>query len=325
MSRSTDWRQGLIPTLAVPLAMGFITTGLLASGEAAAQTAECDRACLGNLMDDYLAAMLAFDGMALPGRIEPLPWAEQVGFSENDVGLMIGDGMWGTATAIGDGYTLADPGTGNVLWLGIVEEHGQPAYTAIRLAVDGLNIAEVEGVVGREGTPAPFAPTAGYTVDRSFSRTVPEGQRLPRARLEALVAGYYASLQMNDGTVQTEIADDCRRLTNGFATSHPEGSDIAGCRQQLEAGWYRYVDRVRALRMPIVDEARGVVVAIAFLDHAARYVSYETTDGRERQVPIEYPNSHGVLELFKIEDGMIRRIEGVTSFQPYLMPTQWVP
>jgi hypothetical protein len=31
-----------------------------------------------------------------------------------------------------------------------------------------------------------------------------------------------------------------------------------------------------------------------------------------------------VLELFRIEDGAIARVEGVTSFQPYLMPTQWL-
>jgi hypothetical protein len=293
--------------------------------QTAAQAPECDRACLTDLVSQYLDALLEFDGMQLPGALAPLPWAEQVGFTENDVGLMIGDGLWGSATAVGEGFVLPDPATGNVLWFGIVEEHGQPAYAALRLGVDGRRIAEVESVVGREGSPAPFAAAAGYAVDRNFSRTVPEAERLPRARLEALVAGYYSSLQMNDGTVQTEIAADCQRLTNGFTTSQAEGSDISGCRQQLEAGWYRYVDRVRAVRMPIVDEVRGVVVALALLDHAARFVDYETLDGNTRQIPIEYPNTHAVLEIFKIEGGAIRRIEGVTAFQPYLMPTRWIP
>lgn len=296
----------------------------LIGSPAVAQTGDdCDSACLTGLVDDYLAAMLAFDGMALPGTVEPLPWAATVGFTENDVGLMIGDGLWGSSTAVGEGYVLADPSTGNVLWFGLVEEHGQAAYAAFRLGVQGQSIAAVETIVGREGSPAPFAPTAGYAVDPSFSRTVPEGDRLPRRRLEALVSGYYSSLRQNDGTVRTEIADDCRRLTNGFTTSHVEGAEPSGCRQQLEAGWYRYVDDVRALRMPIVDEARGVVVAIALLDHAARFVDYETVDGQARKIPIEYPNTHAVLEIFKIEGGEIRRIEGVTAFQPYLMPTRW--
>jgi hypothetical protein len=298
--------------------------GLLAS-PAGAQPPECDRQCLAELVQQYLEAMVAFDSMAVPAVLPNLPWAERVRFSENDVGLMIGDGLWGTATAVRDGYTIADPETGNAVWLGVVEEHGEAAYLALRLGVDGRRIAEVETVVGREGTPAPFAPTDGYAVDRTFARTVPVDQRLPRARLEALVDGYYDSVQLNDGTVQTEIADDCVRLTNGFATTSGGDSDPAGCRQQLEVGWYRHVDRVRALRFPIVDETRGVVVALAFLDHAARDAQYRTLDGKTRNIPVEYPNSHSVLELFKIEAGKIRRIEGVTAFQPYLMPTQWVP
>jgi hypothetical protein len=302
------------------LLLPLILVGPIASAQTGG---DCDSACLTGLVDDYLEAMLAFDGMALPGSLAPLPWAESVGFTENDVGLMIGDGLWGSSTAVGEGYTLADPATGNVLWFGIVEEHGQPAYAALRLGVTGGRIAEVETVVGREGSPAPFAPTAGYALDPAFSAPLPTAQRLSRRRLETLVAGYYATLEQNDGTLRTEIADDCQRLTNGFATSDVEGSGISGCRQQLEAGWYRYVDSVRAVRTPMVDETRGVVVALALLDHAARFVDYETRDGQARKIPIEYPNTHAVLEIFKIENGEIRRIEGVTAFQPYLMPTRW--
>jgi hypothetical protein len=100
--------------------------------------------------------------------------------------------------------------------------------------------------------------------------------------------------------------------------------DVKGCRQQLEIGLHKPIDRVRARRYPIVDAERGVVVAIAFLDHAARYVDYTTLDGKERKIAVEYPNSHGVLELFKVRDGKIERVEGVGTFQPYLMPTIWL-
>jgi hypothetical protein len=289
-----------------------------------AQPADCDRECLSSLITQYLDAVLGFEQMAIPAVVPALPWAETVRFSENDVGLMIGDGLWGTLTAIAEGYVLADPMTQNVFWLGVVEEHGQAAYLALRLGVTGGKIAEVEAIVGREGTPAPFASTESYSVDSAFSRTLPEGQRLPRGRLEALVDGYYSSLQLNDGTIQTEIADDCVRRTNGFVTSQAQSGDAQGCRQQLEIGLFRYVDRVRARRYPIIDESRGIVVAVTYLDHAARYAEYETLDGRDRTIPVEYPNSHAVLELFKIEEGKISRIEGVTAFQPYLMPTPWV-
>ncbi|HUF72676.1 MAG TPA: hypothetical protein VMR74_07240 [Gammaproteobacteria bacterium] len=285
---------------------------------ASAQSPACDETCLNNnLTERYLEALLAQDWSGLP-------WANRVGHTENDVGLMIGEGLWGTATAIGEGFTVADPSTGNVVWLGIVEEHGQAAYIAIRLAVDGTEISEVEVVAGRDGPPAPFAPTDGYRVHRSFTEALPADQRLPRERMIALVEGYYNTMQLNDGKIFTEIADDCSRVTNGQSTTHGEDIDIEGCRQQFEAGWYRPVDRVRSRRFPIVDEERGIVVALAFLDHATRYVEYETLDGRARSIPLEYPNTHGVLELFKIEGGAITRVEGVTSFQPYLMPTPWL-
>jgi hypothetical protein len=300
------------------LALSSASTAFLFVAQAKAQAPACDEACLFDLTDQYLEALVAQD-------YSGLPWADRVGHTENDVGIQIGEGLWGTATAIGPGLAVADSETGNVVWLGIVEEHGQAGYLALRLAVEGDEIGEVETVVGRDGPPAPFAPTDGYRVDRRFTQSLPGGQRLPRARMIALVEGYYNTMQLNDGKVFTDIADDCSRLTNGESTTHGGDIDIEGCRQQFEAGWYRPVDRVRARRFPVVDEERGIVVALAFLDHAARYVDYETLDGRARKIPIEYPYTHGVLELFKIEDGEIVRVEGVTSFQPYLMPTQWVP
>lgn len=295
----------------VTLAVAGISTA------AHGQSPACDEDCLVDLARDYLDALVAQD-------YSNLPWADRVGHTENDVGLQIGEGLWGTTTAIGPGFTVADEETGNVVWLGIVEEHGQAGYLGLRLAVDGTRIAEVETVAGRDGPPAPFAPTDGYRVDRSFTQVVPADQRVPRARMIALVEGYYNTMQLNDGKIFTAIADDCSRLTNGESTTHGDDIDVEGCLQQFEIGWYKPVDRVRSRRFPVVDEERGIVVALAFLDYAARYVDYETLDGQARKIPLEYPHTHGVLELFKIDGGEIRRIEGVTSFQPYLMPTQWV-
>ncbi len=292
---------------------------LAASERAAAQQPECDRNCLVALAGDYMSALLA-------GEPSALPWAERVRFTENDVPLMIGDGLWGTVDEISDTpFTLADPATGNVLWYGVVAEHGEPAYLGLRLKITGREIADVETVLGRDGPPAPYVVPDEYGLDPVFSETLPEDRRRPRARMIALVEGYYDTLQLNDGVLLTEIADDCRRVTNGVPTTHGDDSAAEGCRAQLEIGLYKHVDGVRARRYPIVDEARGIVVALAFLDHAVRYVDYRTLDGQERSVPVEYPNTHGVLEIFKVDDGEVRRIEGVTAFQPYLMPTIWAP
>jgi hypothetical protein len=289
----------------------------LSSGRAQA-AAECDRDCLVEIADRYVEALLAKDWSGLP-------WAESVRFTENDVGLMIGDGLWGTATRIDDApFKLADPETGNVLWVGIVEEHGQPAYTAIRLKVEGRRIADVEGVLAREGTPAHFAPTDVYAVHETYSETLEADQRRPRERMIALVEGYYNTMQLNDGQLLGEYSPECTRISNGVDMTHGEGVPAEGCRAQFEIGYYRPVDRVRARRYPLVDEERGIVVALAMLDHAARFVGYATLDGQQLGIPVEYPNSHRVIELFKLRNGAVERVEGFAVFQPYLMPSPWI-
>jgi hypothetical protein len=275
----------------------------------------CDYDCLIEIADRYMAALVE-------KSYADLPWAERVRFSENDVGLMVGDGVWGTVTKIDEApFTLADPATGNVLWIGIVEEHGQPAYYAMRLGIEGGRIADVETVVAREGTPAHFAPTAGYEIDDTFAATLPAAERRPRERMIALAEGYYDTMQLNDGQLLGEFADDCTRVSNGVDLTHGENVPAQGCRAQFEIGYYKPVDRVRSRSYPIVDEERGVVVAFAMLDHAAREVAYRTVDGQELEIPVEYPNSHRVMELFKIRNGAVERVEGFAVFQPYLMPS----
>ncbi len=283
----------------------------------AAATAQCNRACLLGIADRYMAALVDKDWSGLP-------WAERVRFTENDVAMMVGDGVWGTVTKIDDApLTLADPATGNVLWAGIVEEHGQPAYYAMRLGIVDGRIADVETVVAREGTPAHFTPTVGYSLDASFAETLPAAERRPRERLIALAEGYYNTMQLNDGALLGEFAPDCKRVSNGVDMTHGDGAPARGCRAQFELGYYKPVDRVRARRYPIVDEERGVVVALALLDHAARFTEYRTLDGRTHSIPVEYPNSHRVVELFKIRNGAVERVEGFAVFQPYLMPSLW--
>lgn len=285
--------------------------------DTAARSNDCNRDCLIGIADRYAEALLA-------GESSDLPWAQRVRFTENDVALMVGDGLWGTATRLDDApFKLADPATGNVLWLGIVEEHGDPAYTGLRLKIEDRRIADIEAVLAREGTPAHFAPTEGYSIDPAFLETVPAEQRRPRARMIALVEGYYDTMQLNDGQLLGAFSPDCTRISNGVDTTRGEDVPAEGCRAQFEIGYYKPVDRVRARRYPIVDEERGIVVAFAMLDHAARYVDYRTLDGQDVKIPVEYPNSHRVMELFKLRDGAVERVEGIAVFQPYLMPSLW--
>src|SRR5262245_58607600 len=76
----------------------------------------CDRACLYGFMDQYLDALVRKE----PAR---LPWAAHARFTENNVEMKVGDGLWATITGLGD-YKLkfADTQNGQVGFYGVVKE-----------------------------------------------------------------------------------------------------------------------------------------------------------------------------------------------------------
>lgn len=292
---------------------------VLASG-VHAQTPVCDNSCLNDIATQYLRDVAKQDS-------SQLPWADQVRYAENNVGMMIGDGFWGAGPAIqGEGLLLPDASTGNVVWFGISTEHGQAAYHGLRLKVVDRQITEVESYLGREGEPEVFAKVDGYVRHVSFGENVPPPGRQSREQLIALVDGYFNSKQQNNGQLQTAFSADCEQKTNGmYITSgdHWAAKAVQGCEAQLKAGVFKPVDRIRARRYPVVNPETGVVVALSIEDHATRYVDYTTLDGKPLAVQVEYPNSRGKLDLFKIVDGKISHIDGVSVFLPYYIHSLW--
>src|SRR5262245_17287551 len=87
----------------------------------------CNRACLENLVDQYLAAVVAHD----PKR---LPLSKDVRYTENDQVLELGDGIWKTAEGRGN-YThiFADPEAGQVAYMGTMREAGTAVLVSLRL------------------------------------------------------------------------------------------------------------------------------------------------------------------------------------------------
>jgi hypothetical protein len=275
--------------------------------------------------DAYLAALAAKD----PSRLK---WADQVAFSENNVRLMIGDGLWNTASGIRPDYDLkiADPVTGQVAWFGIVEEHGHPAIMALRIGVSAGAIAEVETVVCRAMEFGPFPSIDTYVAPRPLMLAdVPAEQRRQRARMISIADGYFDTLQLNDGTLFTEFTDDCDRVENGLQTTN--NTSIAdypiaamNCADQFRLGQYIYDDRLRDRRFPLVDEEKGIVLAGGFIDHCGKVVDVTWTDGVTKTKSVfHFPHSFALMEMFKIVDGKIAGVEAVFVTVPYNMPSAW--
>lgn len=296
--------------LALTLAAG------LATGAAAAPSAPvCDRACLDGLADQVLAAMIA----RKPGA---LPWAGMVRASENGVPIAIGDGLWATITASSKAaLRAADPSTGQAAWIGVVEEHGQPGFLALRLKADGRKIAEAELIVRREGGPPQYGEPERYVPDPVFAEA-PTGVRQDRKALIAAADAYFSGLE-GKAAARPPFAADCARVDNGLATTKGAATEggVEGCAAQFKARVFAPVRDVRARRYPIVDEARGVVIAAGTFDLPA--TAPKPAAGKGLAWAADYPYSVGFLTAFKVRDGKIARIESVSTALPYLMPSPW--
>src|SRR5690606_15124138 len=139
-------------------------------------------------------------------------------FTENNVLLEIGDGLWNTISARRRTYDLkaADPAAWQVSWCGIVEEHGIPAIMTLRLRIDDGRVAEAETIVCRKVDLSPFPAIDSYIAPRPLMLAdVPLDQRVPREQMIAIANGYFDTLQLNDGTLHAEFTEECERIENG--------------------------------------------------------------------------------------------------------------
>ena len=283
-----------------------------------------NRAELYAAADSYLAALRAKD-------VSRLALAPDARFSENNVPLEPGDGLWNTISGVRPRYDLkaADSRSRQVCWFGIVEEHDVPAIMALRLALaeDG-RIVEAETIVCRQVELGPFPSVATYREPRSLMLAdVPQAQRAPRERMIAIANGYFDTIERNDGTLHVEFTDDCDRIENGLQTTNVEidGYPIArmGTAEQFRLGQYIYDDRLRDRRFPLVDEEKGLVLAAGFIDHSGRIAEVTWTDGSRHPSMFLYPHSYVLLELFKIVEGKIAGVEAVFVTVPYNMRSAW--
>lgn len=280
------------------------------------------RAELYRVLDSYLAALKVRD----PQRVK---WASRVRNSENNVALMVGDGLWGTITALG-GYDLrfADPLTGQVGFFGTVTETTDTSAVTLRLKVERGLVSEVETLVVRQADSGIKFEDQKFEPKPVLNETLPAAQRVPRAQMISLSDGYFDTLQLNNGTLFTKFHPNCERVENGVKTTHNPGFTVTpvskmGCEEQFKLGYYRYNDRLRGRRFPLVDEERGLVLAAGFIDKTGRIGEFRLSDGTLAKPLLYRPHSFYLFELFKLKDGAIEQIESNFITVPYHMPSPW--
>ena len=260
-----------------------------------------------------------------------LPHSANARYTENNVEMKLGEGLWQTSDGWGSYKVYTDdPEAGQVGFLGVANEDSHLSCFAARLKVVDKKVTEVEVIVARPDRPGPAGSgnLTGGPDNLKDSEEEPADKRVSREKLIQLADGYFSTIQQNTGEIKTSFDPDCQRMENGSVTANnPNGTGVAkmGCEAQLKTGLLVFVTRCRDRRY-IVDEQKQMVFAATFFDHAGNVRDFKLVDGSEHKMgpPFDRPYTFLIFELFKIKDGKIRQIEAVLDTVPYYMPSPWV-
>jgi len=295
----------------------------------------CDRACLEEVVNQYLAALVDHD----PAR---LPLSKDLLYTENAQRVELGDGFWKTVDGRGN-YThmFADPEFGQAAFMGTMREAGAPLLMSLRLRVELGRITEIESIFFRPGGGGPnniAEMDKPYKPEAIWFKSIPPAERKTRQEMIAIADSYFTGLQKNDGkgingTGTYLFTPDCHRIENGAPTTNvpappnqpPDAINLFSldCLSQFKLGIYFVVQSIHSRRYPLVDQERGVVWSHSVFDQGT--VNKGTlSDGR----PYEFkgfnrPSSILVSEAFLIENGKIRRVEMVGPSAFYHLNSPW--
>ncbi|HTM96526.1 MAG TPA: hypothetical protein VL100_12020, partial [Croceibacterium sp.] len=258
-----------------------------AAPDHAADIGKCDAACLTGQANSVMAGYV-------DNKWRSVNWADKVAYAENSVGIRVGEGIWAAVTGIDKSpLVVADPSTGKAVWIGRIEEHGQPSWAAVTVTSAGREVGGIDALIRRKEYGAPYAEPNGapkYAV-------LPVGRRTSRSEMIAGAERVYAAINSH-GSAPTGQAADCRWLVNG--------QDMGDCVSPYSNPGLREVARVRDRQVVAADEARGLIIYRTFED-----VPASSGNG--------YPLTYQVIELFHFDRGQIAEIQAYTSELPYGM------
>jgi hypothetical protein len=297
----------------------------------------CDRACLENVINQYLDALVARD----PGT---LPLSRDVQYTENSQILEVGDGFWKTVEGRGNYlHIFADPEFGQVASMGTMREAGAPLLMSLRLRIQLGRITEIESVFFKPGGGGPnniAEMDKPHVPEDIWFKSIPPEKQMSRQELIFLAVPdrFFTVVHKNDGkgingTGTYLFTNDCHRIENGSPTTNvprranvaPDSIDLFSmdCLSQFKLGIYFVVQSIHSRRYPVVDRERGIVYTHCVFDQGT--VNKGTlSDGRPYEFPgFNRPSSILVTEAFLIEDGKIRRVEMVGPGALYHINSPW--
>ena len=248
-------------------------------------------AALADMARKVMAAYVSRDSAALP-------WASQVGYAENSVGIRVDEGIWRSVTAVdANPLLIADKTTGKAVWIGRIEEHGQPAWAAVTVAADGTGIGALDVLVRRKEYGAPYAEPAPASRAKGEYPPLPAASRTARDQMQAAAGRFFNAMEANSAA-PADVATECHWIVNG--------QDMGPCAPVFGSAPLARIERMRDRSLLAADETRGLAVFRAFEDLPAK-------DGTG------YPLTYQVNVLLHFDAGKITRVEAFTSELPFGM------
>ena len=299
--------------------------------EEAAQAPVCDRACLIDLTNSYVAGLESNDASGVT-------FSDEIRIVENLNRINAGEGLWADITSAGTDFSVVIPDEENQTagWIGMVEREGTPAIVALRLKLDPRgSIVEAEHLyasVSEENAANLVTPRPGLLAELA------EDGRHSHETLIAIGETYYVALDDNDGSL-APFAPDCERYENGLHAAgegsgpgfDPERPVANGCEAQMSAGMFKYITAIDNRRVFAADPVTGLVMGLSHFRHPMDFEPYEVLleDGTTEMFstgdpmtfdPFDLPAAH----VMKVgEDGMMHEVEAMGFLAPLNAPTGW--
>ena len=275
---------------------GSFSLALLAAATAAhaATMPDCDRACLGGFLTQYLNAMVSHSPAGLPA-------SEKLRFTEDGVDMKLGDGLWKNASKI-DAYRedVLDVRQGVAATRVVVEEGGVPVLLALRLKIAGKQITEVETQVTRtQKEGALFVLDNLQKPFGAMSAAVEKSQMMPRDQLLKAALFYPAGLKIGSFVkVDAPFAADAYRLENG-AKMAGAGCTRKGCED---------------IKGQTIMEHPGISTRVIAIDEDLGIVLLRMNFGQTKS----YGEGNALMcwEAFKVYGGQIHGVEAFMKIMP---------
>jgi hypothetical protein len=322
---------------ATALALSISAMHAAHAAKAIKQTAPitCDRQCLIDLSETYLAALVAHDP-------KKAPLATDIKTVENSKRINPGEGLWKTTTAGPTEFKIVVPDTFSQQVGGMVmlQSDGKPAQLGYRLKVVNGKIVEAEHMIAM--TRGGDTPVNLQKVRPAIPMEVPYEYADSRGRLVHIAKSYYDALDLNNGSL-APFAPDCERRENGMRTAPFGGPSLGGpgipgapprppslagmqdCKSQLDSQAMAYITVIDNRRVLVADEKTGLAMGFSHFHHAMEQKEFKIVNDPSREVskmdykPFDLPAIH----IYKIWGGQIHEIEAMGFTAPYNSPTGW--